>query len=100
MRRFLAVPVVLAGILVLAACGTKTIDHESLQDDIQSQLAQGAGVDAKEIKVACPEDQEAKKDTSFDCEITAPNGEKGTMTVTLTNDDGGYTATEFKSNAK
>jgi len=99
MRRLIAVPFVIAAAFAVAACGTKTIDAGSLEDDIQRQLADAAKVKADTIKVSCPEDQEAKKGNKFDCEITAPNGEKGTMTVTLTNDEGGYTATAFKPSA-
>ncbi|UGS34555.1 DUF4333 domain-containing protein [Capillimicrobium parvum] len=100
MRRLIAVPFVIAAAFALTACGTKTIDAGSLEDDIQTQLADAAKVKPDTVKVSCPEDKEAKKGNTFDCTITTNDGSKGTMTVKLTNDEGGYTATAFKPNAK
>ena len=100
MRRLIAVPFVIAAAFALTACGTKTIDAGSLEDDIQTQLADAAKVKPDTVKVSCPEDKEAKKGNTFDCTITTNDGSKGTMTVKLTNDEGGYTATAFKPNTK
>jgi uncharacterized protein DUF4333 len=84
-----------AGVLAIAAtgCGTKTLNDGELQDELVKQLAPQGGVDPKDISVACPDDQEVKKGRTFDCELTAPDGSKAKIVVTLTNDDGGFTAT-------
>lgn len=89
----LALTPAVAAALAVSACGTKTIDHESLQDELAEQLAPQAGVDASQISVSCPEDEEVEKGRKFDCRLTAPNGDKLTVNVTLSNDDGGFTAT-------
>ena len=67
MRRLIAVPFVIAAAFALTACGTKTIDAGSLEDDIQTQLADAAKVKPDTVKVSCPEDKEAKKGNTFDC---------------------------------
>lgn len=78
--------------LALAACGTKTIDHEDLQDQLTEQLSADAGVDPAGVSVACPEDIEVEEGREFDCTLTAPNGDEVIVEVTLTNDEGGFEA--------
>ncbi len=72
--------------------GSDTIDSADLESKLADQLAPQAGVDRNDVSVACPDDQEAKKDAKFDCILTAPNGDKVTVNVTLTNDSGGFDA--------
>jgi hypothetical protein len=79
--------------LALTACGTKTLDDKDLEGKLQTELSKQAGVDPANVKVACPGDQEVKKGHKFDCTLTAPNGDKVKVNVTLTNDDGEFTAT-------
>lgn len=78
--------------LPLAACGTTTIDHEELQGELRDQLSADAGVDPANVSVSCPEDVEIEQGTTFDCELTAPNGDRVRVDVTLTDDDGGFEA--------
>ncbi|MBX5440416.1 MAG: DUF4333 domain-containing protein [Solirubrobacteraceae bacterium] len=77
----------------MAACGGKTIDHEDLQNQLATELSSQAGVDADQVSVSCPDGQKVEKGASFDRELTAPNGDKVRVVVTLTDDEGGYTAT-------
>jgi hypothetical protein len=93
MRKLFVVPAV-AGTATLAlvsmGCGTKTIDTSDLQNKLSTQLA--AAAKAPKPKISCPKDQEVKKGTTFNCSLTNQDGTKHTVAVTLTNDDGGYTA--------
>jgi hypothetical protein len=79
--------------LGVAACGDKTIDHEDLQDKLGAELSRQAGVDPEQVSVSCPEGQKVEQGNEFDCELTAPNGDKVRVVVTLTDDEGGFTAT-------
>jgi hypothetical protein len=72
--------------LLLAGCGTSTVDTKKLEGDLASQLAPQAGVSADDLKVECPDDQEAKKGTKFECEMTYKK-QKRTIVVTLTSED-------------
>jgi hypothetical protein len=72
--------------LLLAGCGTTTVDTKKLEDDLASQLAPQAGVDAADLKIDCPSDQDAEKGTKFNCEMTYKN-QKRTIVVTLTAED-------------
>jgi hypothetical protein len=82
------------GVALLASgCGTKTIDSDSLEQQLAKLLAPQAGEDPKDVSVDCPDDQEVKKGHKFDCEITTTDGSKVRVVVTLTNDDGHFSAT-------
>jgi hypothetical protein len=78
--------------LALSACGTKTLDDKDLEGKLKTELSKEAGVDPATVKVACPGDQEVKKGRTFNCTLTAPNT-KVKVLVTLTNDNGQFTAT-------
>ncbi|MCB0875498.1 MAG: DUF4333 domain-containing protein [Solirubrobacterales bacterium] len=88
-----AVPVLALG---AAGCsfsiGGDTIDSADLESELADQLAPQAGVDPADVSVSCPDDQEAKEGSKFSCELTAPNGDKVRVDVTLTNDSGGFDA--------
>lgn len=77
--------------LVAAGCG-KTIDSEDLEGKLADQLAPQAGVEASEVSVACPDDQEVEAGAKFDCTLTAPNGDEVRVEVTLTDDEGAFEA--------
>jgi hypothetical protein len=79
--------------LVAAGCGSKTIDDGDLEQKLAELLAPQAGEDPKNVSVDCPDDQEVEKGRKFDCEITTTDGSKVRVVVTLTNDDGGFSAT-------
>jgi hypothetical protein len=83
--------VVVAAAAFAVGCGS-SIDAADLEGELQSQLSADAGVDPANVSVDCPDDQAAEKGNEFDCELTAPNGDKVTVNVTITNDDGGFEA--------
>ena len=84
--RGIAATTSLAIVFVLAGC-TKTVDSGQMEDDIASQLSEQANVDAADVSVDCPDDEEAEEGNKFDCTLTAPNGDDVTVNVTIT--DGG-----------
>jgi hypothetical protein len=89
-------PLLLSGVAALAlfatGCGSKTVDTKDLEGQLAEQLAPQAGVDAADLKVSCPNDQEVKAGRKFNCELTY-QGEKRTIVVTLQDDEGKYSAT-------
>lgn len=72
--------------------GGDTIDSADLENELADQLAPQAGVDPSDVSVSCPDDQEVEKGAKFQCELTAPNGDKVPVNVTLTDDSGGFDA--------
>lgn len=76
----------------LTACGTKTIDSGELEGELRDQLSADAGVDPEGVSVSCPEDVEVEEGKTFECELTAPNGDKVRVDVKLTDDDGSFEA--------
>lgn len=80
--------------VALAGCGTKTLDEQNLQSKIVDMVVAQGNVKAKDLKVTCPKDQEAKTGAAFTCTITnTALGVRGKVEVTATNDNGGVTAT-------
>jgi hypothetical protein len=96
-KHALAVAIAVPALAVaVAGCsfsiGGDTIDAADLEASLADQLAPQAGVDPGDVSVACPDDQEAKKGSKFECELTAPNGDVVQVDVTLTDDEGSYDA--------
>ena len=97
-KKILAVVVAVPALAIATAgCsvsigGGDTIDSADLEKELADQLAPQAGVDPADVSVSCPDDQEAEKGAKFQCELTAPNGDKVQVDVTLTNDEGGFDA--------
>jgi len=87
-RRALA----LGAVAVLAGCGESTIDRTSLETELRKQLAPQGGAKPEDVSVKCPEDQKVEKGNKFSCTLTAPDGSKARIDVTLTNDEGGFDA--------
>jgi hypothetical protein len=83
-RCALALPLVL-----LAGC-SETVDTADLEAKLKDQLGQSAGVEPRSVE--CPEDIEIEKGKTFDCTLTAPNGDEVRVEVTFTNDEGGIEA--------
>jgi hypothetical protein len=87
--------IALAGALAVAAlaagCG-ETLDTEDLETKLRTQLAPQGGAKPEDISVKCPEDQKVEKGHEFSCTLTAPDGSKARIDVTLTNDEGGFEA--------
>ena len=77
--------------LAVAGC-SKTIDTEDLENQLRTQMAPQGGAKPEDITVDCPEDQEIEKGRKFSCTLTAPDGSKARIDVTLTDDDGGFDA--------
>ena len=90
MRQIALLPA-LAAVAVLAGCGEK-LDTEDLETKLRDQLAPQGGAKPEDISVKCPEDQKVEKGHKFSCTLTAPDGSKARIDVTLTNDEGGFEA--------
>jgi hypothetical protein len=73
-----------------AGCGEKTLNTGDLEGKLKDQLGADAGVEPRDVQ--CPEDIKVEKGKKFDCTLTAPNGDQVKVNVTLTNDDGGFSA--------
>ena len=84
--RGIAAAAIIALASLAAGCGS-TVDSGQMEEDIADQLSKQAGVDAADVSVDCPDDQEAEEGNKFDCTLTAPNGDDVTVNVTIT--DGG-----------
>ena len=76
-------------LLPLAACGEKRIVAGDLEAKLRTALADSSGVTVKEV--SCPDDVKAEKGTRFDCTAVRPDGRRVSVSVTLTNDKGGFT---------
>jgi Domain of unknown function (DUF4333) len=82
---------VLALAFLAAGCGN-TVDSGQMEEDLVTQLSEQAGVDAADVSVDCPDDEEAEEGNQFDCTLTAPNGDEVTVNVTITNDGESFEA--------
>lgn len=91
-RRPLALAAGALAALMLAACGTETIDADDLATKIRDQMSEQAQVDPEQVTVECPDDIEVEEGRQFECDLTAPNGDPVIVEVTLTNDAGGFEA--------
>src|SRR3954451_1888963 len=76
-KKFL--PSLVAGALVLAACGSdKTVDTATIEQGIKQQVDTASPI----TKVSCPDDVKAEKGDTFNCSLTAENGATGKVKVT------------------
>jgi uncharacterized protein DUF4333/putative VirB-like lipoprotein len=82
----------LGALAILAGCGEETIDTKDLESKLRTQLAPQGGVKPEDISVKCPDDQKVEKGHKFSCTLTAPDGSKARIDVTLTNDKGHFEA--------
>ena len=79
------------GLMVAAAgCGSNTIDASDVEAEIKKDLTADVGIEPEAID--CPDGVEIEKGKKFECTGTAPAGDKFTIDVELTNDDGGFKA--------
>jgi translation initiation factor 1 (eIF-1/SUI1) len=78
-------------VAVLAGC-SETINNDDLETKLREQLAPQGGAKPEDISVDCPDDQEVKKGHKFRCTLTAPDGTKAPVAVTLTDDKGRFEA--------
>ena len=86
LRRLVSIALAACFLLLLAACGSKTIDTGKAESEISKGVAQQTG--AKGVKVDCPDDVDAKKGDTFDCNLTASGGQKAKIKVTQQDDEG------------
>ena len=97
--RVLATMVAVVSIGVVAAgcegqfsIGGQTVDAADLETKLADQLAPQAGVKPSDVNVSCPDDQDVETGAEFNCTLTAPNGDEVEVDVTLTDEDGGFSA--------
>jgi len=76
--------------LVLAGCGEKKLNTGDVEAKLKTELGKSAGVQPKAIE--CPDDIKVEKGRKFNCTLIAPNGDRVTVNVTLTDDKGGLSA--------
>ena len=70
--------------LAVAACGT-VIDDGKAEDAVQASVEKDLNV--KVQSVDCPSNVDVKAGKTFDCEVTAVNGDKSTATLKILNGD-------------
>jgi hypothetical protein len=87
-RKALTLALAGASIFSLAACGQKVLDPSSAEKLISGEVEKQVGATPK--SVSCPDDMEAKKGATYDCTLTAPNGDKVGVKLTMTNDEGRF----------
>lgn len=90
-RRSLLLTITLGALLFSGCSGSFSVGTSTKIDGGKAEemvLNAFGGGKIKPEAVSCPEDVEAKKDETFDCDITFLDGAKGTVTVHMTSDDG------------
>jgi hypothetical protein len=86
-NRLLLLPALSAALLVGCSVGTTTIDSDKAEKEITKGFEQQ--VPGSEVKsLSCPDDVEAKKGETAECDITLADGKKGTINVRVLNEDG------------
>jgi len=83
-RRGAALAAVFAA-LALAACGDTVIDEGKAEDAVQADVEQS--LDIKVNSVECPSDVDVEPGKTFDCVVTAANGDEATATLKIVNED-------------
>ncbi|HZO06917.1 MAG TPA: DUF4333 domain-containing protein [Solirubrobacterales bacterium] len=68
-----------------AGCGDTVIDSSKTEDTIQASLEKSLGGEIKAVD--CPTDQKVEADTTFDCTVVFPGGDKETVTLKIRNSD-------------
>ncbi len=83
MVRRICLGTVVAG-LFLAGCGSETtISQSKAEGFVRGQLQPAPSV------VSCPDDVEAEAGKTFECQVTYADGDRGRVTVHMTDDEGG-----------
>jgi hypothetical protein len=83
-------PVVVLAALALAGCGASTDEKVIDRHGAENFARQVAGSGPIKLKsLECPGGQQARAGGSFDCDVEYADGAKGTITLHMTNDDGG-----------
>lgn len=68
-----------------AGCGDTVIDSSKAEDTIQASLEKSLGGEIK--AVSCPTEQKVEPDTTFDCTVVFPDGDKEIVTLKIRNSD-------------
>jgi hypothetical protein len=84
MRRLFALSLALP-LVLLGACGDRTIDNKKAED-LARRIADTGRVRLK--TVSCPTGVKAKKGATFDCKLVYAEGTRGTITIHQTDDKG------------
>jgi Tfp pilus assembly PilM family ATPase len=90
-KRIAAGIAVIAAGMLAAGCGSD-IDTADLEDQLKTQLSEDAGVPSEDVTVDCPDGEKAEQGNTFNCTLTAPNGDEVTVDVEITSDDGDFEA--------
>jgi hypothetical protein len=83
----LAVGLAVALVVAVSGCG-ETIDAGDLETQLRAKLAPEGGT------VECPGGQDVETGREFSCVLIAPDGSQSRIDVTLTDDKGGFEASE------
>lgn len=83
-----AIAALLAAAALVAGCGEDTADPAALEEEIAADLTESAGVAPESVE--CPEDVALEEGETFECTVTAPNGDTFVFAGTLTDDQGSF----------
>ena len=71
-----------------AACGEKTLESGSAEEEISEKYSELSG--EKVDKVECPDDMKAKKGEKYECTLTDSKGDEKPVDLEMTDDDGRF----------
>jgi len=66
-------------------CGDTVIDSTKAEDTIKASLEESPGGKIKSVD--CPSDLKVEADTTFDCTVVYPDGERATVTMKNRNNE-------------
>lgn len=87
MRRGGAILAMCAMALV-AGCGEETADPADLEQEISADLTESAGVEPESVD--CPDDIALEEGETFECTVTAPNGDTFIFAGSITDSEGSF----------
>jgi Domain of unknown function (DUF4333) len=68
-----------------SGCGDTVIDSSKAEDTIQASLEKSLGGEIKAVD--CPTDQKVEPDTTFECTVVFPGGDKEIVTLKIRNSE-------------
>ena len=87
-KRLLATLAVVAGVLAITGCGTKTVDGDEVATTVSDGLTQRVGQRPGEVE--CPPKIEAKVGQKARCTLKGSDGSEIGVTVTMKDDQGKF----------
>jgi hypothetical protein len=72
-------------VLALAACGDPVIDDDKAEDVVRADLERG--LDIRIESVECPSGVDVEPGETFECSVTAANGDEAKATLKIRNED-------------